>query len=112
SKRLARFSVWHPTDQLFVEVAQAIVANDLKEAYPLLRPSFMKSGAVDFAKALAVLDPESASDDFVTYLAIAESGLAPKGASAYALEHLALYLPNPRHPMLAILIQLASRVEG
>src|SRR5690606_32519070 len=26
SKRLARFSVWHPTDQLFVEVADAIVA--------------------------------------------------------------------------------------
>lgn len=112
SQRLARFSAWHATDRLYVEVADAVVANKLVNAYPLIRPSFMHSGSLPFAKAMVALDPESAADDFLSYLAIAGSGIASRESVETVMAHLADYLPSSRHPLLGVLLHLASQPEG
>ena len=59
-------------DQLLIpEMANAVRANHLKGSYTLMREALMRKGSEEFALAMADLDPQLASEDFLNYLALA-----------------------------------------
>lgn len=56
-------------EQAFVpDMASALANNRLKSSYSVVREAFYLKGDVDYARAMAQLQPESASADFLAYL--------------------------------------------
>lgn len=56
---------------LLPQMANAIAANHLTTAYTWARQGLFKKGNEEFARAMMVLNPKQASDDFLPYLALA-----------------------------------------
>jgi hypothetical protein len=56
---------------LIPQMANAIAANRLRSAYTWARQGLFKKGNEEFARAMIVLEPKQASDDFLPYLALA-----------------------------------------
>lgn len=56
---------------LLPQMANAIAANRLASAYTWARQGLFKKGNEEFARAMIVLNPKQASDDFLPYLALA-----------------------------------------
>jgi len=88
------------------EAAMAIMANDIKDAYPLLRTSLMSEGQVAYARAMIRLDPRQASDDLLVYLSGAQPeelrhgrlGKLRRAVCIAALGHFKAVLPSIHHP--------------
>jgi len=55
---------------LIPQMANAVRANHLKDAYTLLRQGLMTKGDEEFALGMIALNPVAASDDFLPYLAL------------------------------------------
>ena len=66
-------AVWDGDEKevLIPEMAQAASANNLTSIYTLLREGLMSNGSEEFAKAMIQLNPVSAQQDFMDYLALA-----------------------------------------
>ncbi|MBF0440912.1 MAG: hypothetical protein HQK54_03320 [Oligoflexales bacterium] len=56
---------------LIPEMAQAVQVNMIRSEYSLLKQGLMKQRGSEFAKAMMILEPEKASEDFMDYLALA-----------------------------------------
>lgn len=86
-------------------LANAIVANGLRQSYSLVRSSLMATGHESFAEAMAALSPSKAADDFLNYLAKASveelRQLTVKSINLIAtdviLKHLAQYPASVTH---------------
>ncbi|MCX6111305.1 MAG: hypothetical protein NTZ90_17045 [Proteobacteria bacterium] len=55
---------------LVPQMANAVRANHLRDAYTLLRQGLMSKGDEEFALGMIALNPSAASDDFLPYLAL------------------------------------------
>lgn len=56
-------------DHLLPRMADAVANNGLKESYTVVREGLFSNGDVAFARAMIVLAPKKASEDFMGYLA-------------------------------------------
>ena len=55
---------------LVPQMANAVRANQLKSSYTVVRQGLMSNGAEEFVLAMAALEPDRASNDFLKYLAM------------------------------------------
>lgn len=98
-------------------VAQAIVANDVSDAFTFLRRALALSGSPAFAKALIALEPARASDVAMSYLAKVSfeelrTSKAPDGINLQSalvlLEYLQRHPPHVSHPNFGHLFLYAT----
>lgn len=59
------------SDDLFPEMAQAVASNGLTHAYTIVRKGLFTVHHPAFAEAMALLDSQRASEDFLEYLSLA-----------------------------------------
>jgi hypothetical protein len=93
---------------LIPQMANAMLANHLKSSYTILRQGLLTSGDEEFAHAMLGLEPARASDDFMTYLALAPAEelrqLTLASVNLYTclaiLKHQALVPPSAGNPQL------------
>ena len=57
-------------NMLVPQMANAVRANQLKSSYTVVRQGLMSNGAEEFVLAMAALEPDRASNDFLKYLAM------------------------------------------
>jgi len=55
---------------LVPQMANAVRANQIKSSYTVVRQGLMFNGSEEFVLAMAALDPDRASNDFLSYLAM------------------------------------------
>jgi hypothetical protein len=106
---------------LLPEMAKAVQANRLVSVYTLVREGLYRKGDDAFARAMAVLNPDQASYDFMDYLAqassedlrqIHQSTINPYSAMII-LQHYLSYSPPFAHPKFDQLFYYAiSRNQG
>lgn len=71
-KELTRAITENDENSVFLQqVAAAVQANHLKSSYSLMRQALFTTNQEYFALAMAALEPQKASEDFIEYLAIA-----------------------------------------
>lgn len=130
SKRMAALmeseltqAVTRSTEDRFLhpQMAVAVRQNQLKSAYTFVRLGLYEKGDDEFAKAMAALDPEKASDDFLPYLAKASveelRQLNQTNINMYTciviLQHLNIQPATIAHPLFSQLFLYAvSRNPG
>lgn len=108
-------------DILIPAMAAAVQANRMTSGYSLVRRGLMTKNLEDFAQAMAALNPEQATADFLDYL-----GLCPPEelrqltvssinifAATVALNHMLKFPPNPSNSDVEVLFSYAiSRNPG
>jgi hypothetical protein len=109
-------------DELLIPVmASAVQANRMTSAYSLVRQGLFKTNDEEFAQAMAVLNPEQASSDFLNYLAICPPEelrqLTVSSINVFAaniaLNHMMKYPPSISHPNIETLFYYSiSRNTG
>lgn len=95
-----------PPSVIMPAVAKALAANGIKEAYTLIRTSLDQTDNSDYAHAMASLEPNHASEDFVAYLAKIPVDEIREGVFLHSnkhtcydiLTHLRRYPPAVHHP--------------
>jgi hypothetical protein len=100
---------------LLPQMANAVRVNRLVSAYTMVREGLMRKGNEEFAAAMAFLDPERASDDFLDYLSIATGEelrqLSVQSVNSYAciaiLKHLQRYQPRIGNARFGVLFLYA-----
>ena len=92
---------------LFVpQMASAVAANRLKDSYSVLVQGLYKTGHEGFAKAMATLNTEKASEDFLNYLSKASVDelrqISVSSINVYAavvmFKHMTKFAPAVDHP--------------
>lgn len=107
--RLTEAIVDNEISELYIPyMADAIAANQLKDSYTLVRQGLFVTNHVAFARAMAKLKPERASNDFLDYLAMAPveelRQLNLKTVDALScmeiLTHMTAFPPRISHPKI------------
>jgi hypothetical protein len=96
---------------LIPEMARAVLANDMKSTYTVLRVGLMNRGHEDFARAMIFLEPRMAATDLLNYISLAPieelRQLSLKSVNFYtcmlALRHLQNFPVDISHPQLGFL---------
>lgn len=108
-------------DILLPQMATAVQSNRMVSAYTLVRRGLLTKGNEEYASAMAVLDPERASFDFIDYLALCPPEELRQMtvtsinvyAATIALQHLIKLAPPEGHPRIEIVFYYAiSRNPG
>ncbi len=102
-------------DILIPQMANAVEANRMVSAYTMVRQGLMTTGHEDFASAMATLNPEQASADFLDYLSLCPPEelrqMTVSSVNVYAaiiaLNHMRKHPPAMSHPNLEILYYYA-----
>lgn len=109
------------SDILIPQMANAVQSNRMVGAYTMVREGLMTTGHEDFASAMATLNPEQASTDFIDYLAICPPEelrqMTLSSVNVYsatiALNHLIKHPPNMSNPRLETIFYYSiSRNSG
>jgi hypothetical protein len=96
---------------LLPEMARAVLANQLKATYTVLRLGLMGQGHEDYARAMILLEPRTAAGDLLVYMSMAPveelRQLSLKSVNFYtcmlALRHLQNFPVDVSHPQLGFL---------
>lgn len=108
-------------DILIPAMAAAVQANRMTTAYSLVRRGLMTKNLEDFAQAMATLNPEQATSDFLDYLALCppeelrQLSVSSVNifAATIALNHMMKFPPNTTNPNVDVLFNYAiSRNPG
>ena len=97
------------------QVANAVIANTVADAYTVMRGGLVHSHHESFAKAMISINPTRASDDFLDYLSYASvedlRQQAPTSVNVYAcmeiLHHLKKYMVSVHHRKFEVLLWYA-----
>lgn len=100
---------------LIPQMANAVEANRMVSAYTMVREGLMTTNHEDFASAMAILNPEQATTDFIDYLALCPPeelrqmtvSTINVYAATLALSHMTKHPPSLSHPRLEILYYYA-----
>ena len=99
-------------DELLIPpMAGAVQANRMTSAYSLVRQGLFRTNNEEFAQAMATLNPDQASGDFLNYLALCPPeelrqlsvSTVNIFAATIALNHMMKYPPSVNHPQLETL---------
>ncbi|MCY4443887.1 MAG: hypothetical protein OXC44_03695 [Proteobacteria bacterium] len=106
----------HIEKHFVIEMAQAVKKWRLSSVYSVVHMALLKTGESEFVEAMTTLSPQKASDDLLSYLALApDSDLRQlfldsidATSALLSLEHLAQYPPNFGHAHLRKLFSYAG----
>jgi len=102
-------------------MASAVQANRMTSAYTLVRQALVATNHEEFAQAMAAVNPEHATDDFLNYLALCPPeelrqltvSTVNVFAATIALNHMMKFPPNMNHSQIEVLFYYAiSRNPG
>ncbi len=95
------------------EAAAAAKANDLKDAYPLIRAALMEEHHPEYARALIKLNPVAAADDLLSYLSALPGLTAERRVVCLtALSHFETTAPSLLHPGYKDLFAFATVADA
>lgn len=95
------------------EAAAAAKANDLKDAYPLIRSALMEEHHPEYARALIKLNPDAAAEDLLSYLSALPAVTAERRiVTLAAFNHFETHAPSLLHPGYKDLFAFATAADA